>query len=198
MESVSTQLQKATISCVLSVLPPVCPYETTWLPRDEFSWNLVFEDFSKTGRENSGWFKSDKNNPYFTWRRIYKMWQLLAEFILEWEMFQINVVEKIKTHILHSIFFFSKMVPLWDKVEKYSRATQATYDNKIRHMRSACRITKGWIQADTHELKLIQFPWHQWLGERASILRYTYIACLFKINIEEQNVVNKEDTDAHV
>ena len=29
-----------------------------------------------------------------------------SEFFLEWEMFQTKVVEKIKTHILCSIFFF--------------------------------------------------------------------------------------------
>jgi uncharacterized protein (DUF362 family) len=32
----------------------------------------------------------------------------LAEFFLEWEMFQTKVVEKIKTHILCSITLFLK------------------------------------------------------------------------------------------
>jgi hypothetical protein len=31
--------------------------------------------------------------------------QYLAEFFLEWEMFQIRVTEKIKTHILYSVTF---------------------------------------------------------------------------------------------
>ena len=35
----------------------------------------------------------------------------LAEFFLEWEMFQTKVVEKIKPHILCSITFFRKIVP---------------------------------------------------------------------------------------
>ena len=30
------------------------------------------------------------------------LYQYVAEFFLEWEMFQIKVVEKIKTHILYS------------------------------------------------------------------------------------------------
>ena len=34
------------------------------------------------------------------------LWQHLAEFFLEWEMFQIKFVEKIKTHILWTITFF--------------------------------------------------------------------------------------------
>jgi uncharacterized membrane protein YecN with MAPEG domain len=34
------------------------------------------------------------------------LWQYLPKFILEWEMFETNVVEKIKTHILCPITFF--------------------------------------------------------------------------------------------
>jgi len=48
-------------------------------------------------------------------------------------MLQTIVVEKIKkTHILYSIslfFFFRKSCRLWDNVEKYCRAEQATDDN---------------------------------------------------------------------
>ena len=62
-------------------------------------------------------------------------------------------------------------------MEKYGRARQATDDNRIRRMRYACRITKA---TDTHSQYVIltAFPLQQWLRERASILRYTYIACL--------------------
>jgi len=53
-------------------------------------------------------------------------WSYLAQFVLEWEMFQTKVVEKIKTHILCSITFFLKSCRLWDNVEKYGRAGLAT------------------------------------------------------------------------
>jgi len=53
----------------------------------------------------------------------------LAHFFLVWEMFQRNIVEEIKTHILYSIFFFEKSCYLKDNVEKYCRAGQATDDN---------------------------------------------------------------------
>jgi len=43
-------------------------------------------------------------------------------------MFQPKIVEKIK-HILCSITFSRKPCRLWDNVEKYSRAGQATDDN---------------------------------------------------------------------
>jgi hypothetical protein len=51
------------------------------------------------------------------------------------------------------------------------------HDNIIRRMCFACWITKA---TDTHSeyVTLIAFPRQQWLRERASVLRYTYIACL--------------------
>jgi hypothetical protein len=48
---------------------------------------------------------------------------------LEWEMFQINVVDKIKIHILYSVTFFRKSFRLWDNVEKYGGAREAADDN---------------------------------------------------------------------
>jgi hypothetical protein len=58
----------------------------------------------------------------------------LAQFFLEWEMFQTKFVEKIKTHILCSVTFFPplKSCRLWDNVEKYCRAGQAT-DGNMAH-----------------------------------------------------------------
>jgi len=44
-------------------------------------------------------------------------------------MLQTKVVEKIKTHILCSVFVFRKSCRLWDNVEKYFGAGQATDDN---------------------------------------------------------------------
>jgi len=45
-------------------------------------------------------------------------------------MFQRDVVEKIKPHILGSItFFLKKIVPLMNNVENYCRGEQAAYEN---------------------------------------------------------------------
>ena len=60
---------------------------------------------------------------------IYAHLWYLTEFFLEWEMFQAQFVEKIKTHILCSVTFFPKIVSLWDNVEKYCRTRQATSDS---------------------------------------------------------------------
>jgi hypothetical protein len=62
-------------------------------------------------------------------------------------------------------------------VEKYGTARQATDDNIIRRMRFAFWITKA---TDTHlgYVILVAFLRQQWSRERASMLRYTYIAPL--------------------
>jgi hypothetical protein len=67
-------------------------------------------------------------------------------------------------------------VPLWDNVEKYGRAGQATDDNIIRSMRCACWINKA---TDTHSeyVILIALSQQQWLHEGASILSL-YLHCL--------------------
>jgi hypothetical protein len=88
-----------------------------------------------------------------------------------------KVVHKSKTHILRSITFFRKSCRLCDNVEKYGRAGQVTDDDNLWRMRFARWISKS---TDTHPkyVILIAFPRQQWLRERSSVLRYTYIACL--------------------
>ena len=56
------------------------------------------------------------------------LWWYLAEFFAEWEMFHRKVIDKIKTHILYSLHFFPKAVPLWDNVKKYGTARGDTDD----------------------------------------------------------------------
>jgi hypothetical protein len=53
--------------------------------------------------------KSDKNKKCFTQRPIY-FWSYIAEFSLEWEIFQAKIVQKIKTHFMLDNFF-PKLVP---------------------------------------------------------------------------------------
>ena len=54
---------------------------------------------------------------------------------------------------------------------------QALDGNMIRRVRVACWIPKA---TNTHSefVALIAFSLQQWLQERASVLRYTHIACL--------------------
>jgi hypothetical protein len=87
------------------------------------------------------------------------------------DMFQTDIIQKIKTHVLCSITFFFENRAVYEKMwKKYGRARQVTDDNIIRRMRFACRITKA---TDTHSeyVIFIAFTRQQWLRERASMLR---------------------------
>ena len=91
-------------------------------------------------------------------------------------MFQKNVVE-IKAHILCSVTFSIKSCRLRNNVYKYGTARQATDDIVIGRMRVACYVTKS-INTHSEYVIPIAFPLQQWLHERASILRCTYVARL--------------------
>ena len=70
-----------------------------------------------------------------------------------------------------------KISPFLDSVEKCGTAREATDYNTTRRMRIACWIPKA---TETHleYAILIAFPLHQWLRERATMSRYTYIASI--------------------
>ena len=53
-----------------------------------------------------------------------------TELFLKWEMLQTKVVEKINAHFMFN-YFFQKSFHLWDNVEKYCRAGQATVGNVV-------------------------------------------------------------------
>jgi hypothetical protein len=54
-------------------------------------------------------------------------------------MFQANVVEKVKTYFMFNTIF-PKIVPLWDNMEKYGTARQATHDNLMRRKKDGICI----------------------------------------------------------
>jgi hypothetical protein len=69
------------------------------------------------------------------------LWKYFFQSFLEWEMFQIKFMEKIKTHILYSItIFFRNSCRLWDNVEKYGTAR---YEDIIWSLHLDCWITKA-------------------------------------------------------
>jgi hypothetical protein len=109
--------------------------------------------------------------------RLCTLMSNLAEFFLEWVLFQTKLQKKSKHEFYNQYLFLRKSCRLWNNVEKYCTAGQVTDDNIIRRMRVACWITKA---TNTHSdcLIVIAFPRQQRLRERASILCYMYIACL--------------------
>ena len=69
--------------------------------------------------------------------KAYTHLRYLTAFFLEWEIFQTKVVEKPITYFVCWINFSENRAVLWDNVEKYCRAGQATGENIIRGMRIA-------------------------------------------------------------
>jgi hypothetical protein len=57
---------------------------------------------------------------------------------------------------------------------------------KITRMRIACWVTKA-TNTYSENVTLIAFPLQQWLHERASLLRHTYIACLVNLGLKKLN-----------
>ena len=69
------------------------------------------------------------------------LWHYLAEFFLEWEMFQTKVAEKIKTHIPRPITFFPSYEMMWKNTVESDR--QQITD-------SACVVQAGQLKARLH------------------------------------------------
>jgi len=91
-------------------------------------------------------------------------------------MFQTKVVDKTKTHILCSttIFFLENRAVyeiMWKNIVQSGRPQMT-----IWCMRIVCWVPKATNKHSQYVI-LIPFPLPQLLHERASELRYTYIAC---------------------
>ena len=80
----------------------VCPLGMTQLPLGIFSWNfcgkICWESSAFITVRQELWVIYMKTNIHFC--------SYLTHFFLEWEMFHIKVVKKIKTHILFAVNYF--------------------------------------------------------------------------------------------
>ena len=96
------QIAKATVSFVMSVRPPVCPYEQIGSHLTDSHEILHLGILRKSIQKIQDSLKYDKNNGYLTQIPIYSYDNISLNFFLKWEIFQTNIVEIIKTHILCS------------------------------------------------------------------------------------------------
>jgi len=119
-ETVSAVLKS--VRKISSYVMSVCPHGTTRQPL-EGCFRISVERFRFHYNLTRITALYMKTNIYF--------WSYFAQFFLEWEIFHIKFVEKVKARILCSItiFFFLKPSRLWDNVEKYGTAGQATDEN---------------------------------------------------------------------
>ena len=115
------------------------------LPLDGFWLKFVFDVFFENLWRNLEYHCSTTG---LTGTLHAHLWSYLAELLLKWEIFQIEFVEKIKTHF-YQITFSLKCAVYETVWEKNDGARRATHDNIVRHMRFACWITKA-THAHTH------------------------------------------------
>ena len=141
-------------------------------------FNTWFYFFRKSVKKIQVPLKADNNNEYFTCRPHIHFFLYLAQFFLEWETFQTKVVEKIKTHILCTVTFFSENHAvygiMWKNMLQPDRSNMT-----IWRMRIAWCIPKAKI---THSEYVIHtaFLLQQWLQARFSLLccMYTTVSIL--------------------
>jgi hypothetical protein len=102
------------------------------------------------------------------------LWQYLAECFLEWENCKYNCREYKNTHFIFDNFSRNRAVSeiMWKNVVEPERPQMT-----IWRMHFACWITKA-TDTRSEYVTFIAFPWQQWFCERASVLRYTYVASL--------------------
>ena len=135
------KLRKATISFIMSVR------QSVRMEQLGSQWTDFYENLStvrKYVEKIQVSLKSYKNSGHFHMMTNTNVWSHLAHVFFECENFRTKIVEKIKIHILCSVtFFLRKPCRLWDNVEKYGTAGQATDYNIVWHMRVACWIPKA-------------------------------------------------------
>ena len=87
-------MQKASISLIVSV----CTKQLSSSKDFHEIWYLSI--FQKSFKEIQVSLKSDKNNAFFYMKTDIQFWSYLSQFFLEWEIFQTEIVQKIK----HAIY----------------------------------------------------------------------------------------------
>jgi hypothetical protein len=91
-------------------------------------------------------------------------------------MFQTNVVEKIKTHILCSVIFFFGNRAVYEIVWKnIVERDRPQIENAVH---AHCTLVPTIIATHSECVIFIAITLQQWLRERAAMLCCTYIACL--------------------
>ena len=119
--------------------------------------------------------KSGKNNGYFTWRPIY-IFFISRSILLRIKNDSDKICrENRNTHFAFNNFFF-----FFESRGVYEKTWRNTVEPDrpqitVWLLQIVCWIPKA-INTHSHYIIIIAFPLQKWLHERASILRYTFIA----------------------
>jgi len=110
-------------------------------------------------------------------KTYFHLWQYLAQFLLQREMFQTEVAEKIENiFCVQQHFFLPEIHAVCEIMWKNSAKPDRPHIT-IWPCAFSCWIPKA-IDAHLECVILIVFPLQQWLHQSASMLLYTYTDCL--------------------
>ena len=163
------------LSVCLSASPSICMEQLRSYCADFYEiWYLSM--FQKSVEKTQVSSISDKNNKYCTWRPMYICDNMLLNLSNNEKCFK-QKLWRISKHILCSITPPpKKILHVWDNVERYCRARQATDGNIMRHVHFAYWIVKA---TETHSdcIILLAFAQQHWLCKCTSMLRL-HVHCL--------------------
>ena len=182
--SAFAKLRRATIGFFMSVRLSVHPHGITRLPLDGFSWNFVFEYFFflKSVEKIQITWKSNNSDGYFTWGPICVSDHIPVNSSWNKKCFIHKICgDNQNKHFIfnNGVFFFNFKRAICEIMWKFI-VEPDRLQMKIWHTRIACWITliKS-VNVHSEYVILIAFPLQQHFLESTSILRYTYISCLF-------------------
>ena len=152
------KLWKSTIDFVMSVCPSVClsvrPSVRPSVRMKQLGshWadfqNILYLSISRIFVEKNRVSLESDNNGYFTCRLTYISDKISLDYPYD-DVSDQNFWENQNMHLC-SMFFFNRAV--WENVEKYGTARQATDDNITQYTRFACWKTKARIQTHTQNM----------------------------------------------
>jgi hypothetical protein len=155
------KLRKGTISSVMSVRPSVRlsvrmeHLGSQWTDFYEI-WYLSI--FQKSVQTIQVLLISDKNIGYFTWRPMYIYDKISVNSSWKEKYVRQKLLRKAKYIFYVQEPFSRNSSRLWDNVEEYGRAREATDDNIIWRMRFAWWITKvAFVRAHAHTQNMWYF-----------------------------------------
>ena len=121
------------LSVCLSALHPSFRHNgTTRLPLKGFSRNVIFDYFARIYREKSSFILNLTRIRGTLREHLWHLWSHLPQVILEWEIIQRQIIQKIKTHIAFWIIFFSENLKvyeiMWKTVVEPDRPQMTLWD----------------------------------------------------------------------
>jgi len=159
----------------MSVCQSFHPNGTTRFTLKGFSWNFKFEYSSKICRENSSFIKTRQQYGDINIKTNILFWSYLAQFLLEWNMFDTQAVDKIKTHVSCSVTITNRVFIGWHGKILYSRPGH-------RFKCSAFTLNAGYVSL--HALRL--WSTHRFsttiMAARTRLNVTLYVYCLSCLN----------------